>query len=104
MNYLDTVAGINKKYLEWIGSVVRLVPGEVVKKTFQSKSEGRTGRPKCRWAEDVEKDLRELEFKTWRLKAVDREEWTCIIKQVKGSERAVGPRSEQTNELYLKCY
>jgi hypothetical protein len=78
-----------------------MVPGGAVKKTFQSKSEGRTGRTKCRWAEDVEKDLQEVDVKTWRLKAVDREDRTCIIKQAKGSQRAVGPRSEQTNELYL---
>jgi hypothetical protein len=35
-----------------------------------------------------------LEVKTWRQKAVDSEERTSIIRQAKGSQRSVGPRSE----------
>jgi hypothetical protein len=51
--------------------------GRVVKKIFESKLEGRRGRrmgrPRIRWLEDVEKDLREVKFKRWRQKAVNRE-------------------------------
>jgi hypothetical protein len=32
-----------------------------------------------RWLEDVEKDLREMKFKRWRRKAVDREEWASVV-------------------------
>jgi hypothetical protein len=39
-----------------------MVRGKVVKKIFQSKSEGRMGRSKWRWSEDVERGLREMEF------------------------------------------
>ena len=43
----------------------------------------RMGRPKLRWLEDVEKDLRELKFKRWRQMAVDREEWASAINETK---------------------
>ena len=39
--------------------------GRTVKKTFESKLEGsrRTGKPRLRWLEEVEKDLREIKVK-----------------------------------------
>jgi hypothetical protein len=50
--------------------------GMVVKKIVESKPEGRrkNGRPRFRWLEDAEKNLREMKVKRWREKAVDREE------------------------------
>jgi hypothetical protein len=53
-----------------------------VKKIFVGKLEGRRGRgrPRLRWINDVENDLRRLGVKRWRMKALDREEWTSIIK------------------------
>ena len=41
------------------------------------------GRPRMRWLEGVERDLREVKFKRWRQKAVDREEWTSVINPLK---------------------
>lgn len=43
----------------------------------------RRGRPRLRWLEDIEKNLREMKFKRWRQIAVDREEWSSIIKEAK---------------------
>ena len=50
-----------------------------VKKVFESKVEGSRSRrrPRLRWLEDVEK------VKSWRQKAVDREEWESVIKEAK---------------------
>jgi hypothetical protein len=47
-----------------------------VKKIFEEKLEGRRGggRPRLRWINDVEDDLRELGVKRWRTKALEREE------------------------------
>jgi hypothetical protein len=54
-------------------------------KVSESKPEGgrRRGRPRQKWLEDVEKDLREMKVKRWRQKAVDREEWAFVIKEAK---------------------
>ena len=41
------------------------------------------GRPRLRWINDVEDDLRKLGVKRWRTKAMEREEWASIIKEAK---------------------
>jgi hypothetical protein len=48
----------------------------VVKKIFDSKPEGRrkVGRPRLRWLDGVEDDLRVMKIKRWRKKAQNREE------------------------------
>jgi len=40
-------------------------------------------RPRLRWINDVEDDLRKLGVKRWRTKALDREEWASIIREAK---------------------
>jgi len=40
-----------------------------------------------RWLEDVEKDRWEMKVKSWRQKAVDREEWAFVIKEAKALRR-----------------
>jgi hypothetical protein len=51
--------------LEWIGHAVIMDQGRTAKTIFESEPEGSTrrGRPRLRWVEDVEKDLREMEFR-----------------------------------------
>jgi hypothetical protein len=45
----------------------------VVKITFENKPKSRrkVGRPRLRWLEDVQDDLRELTAKSWRQKVND---------------------------------
>ena len=56
-----------------------------VKKIFEGKLEGRRskGRPRLRWINDVEDDLRKLGVKRRRVKALNREEWASIIREDK---------------------
>jgi len=51
--------------LEWLGHVIRMNETRSVKKTFDGKLEGRRGkgRPRLRWINDVEDDLRKLGVK-----------------------------------------
>jgi hypothetical protein len=54
-----------------------------VKKIFEGKLEGRRdrGRPRLRWINDVEDDLRKLGVKRWRTKVMDRVEWASIVRE-----------------------
>ena len=81
----DIVNVIKIRRLEWLGHVVRMDETRSVKKIFEGKLEGRRGRgrPKRRWINDVEDDLRKLGVKRWRTKALEREEWASIIKEAK---------------------
>jgi len=56
-----------------------------VQNVFVGKLEGRRGRgrPRLRWRNDVEDDLRKLGVKRWRMKALDREEWASIVREAK---------------------
>ena len=81
----DIVSIIKIRRLEWLGHVIRMNETRSVKKIFEGKLEGRRGRgrPRLGWINDVEYDLRKLSVKRWRTKALEREEWTSIIKAAK---------------------
>ena len=67
-----------------VGHVIRMnETRSIIKKIFEGKLEGRRGkgRPKFRWINDVEDDLRKFGVKRWRTKALDREEWASIIRE-----------------------
>jgi hypothetical protein len=50
-----------------------------------STPEGRrsVGRPKMRWLDDAEKDLRKMRISGWRGKARRRDEWKSVLREVK---------------------
>ena len=68
--------------MEWFGHVIRMNEIRSVKKVFEGKLEGRRGigRPRLRWINDLEENLRQLGVKRWRMKALDREEWASITR------------------------
>ena len=76
---------IRIRRLEWLGHVIRINETRSIKKIFEGKLERRRGRgrPRLRWTDDVEDDLRKLGVKRWRTKALDREEWASIIREAK---------------------
>jgi hypothetical protein len=39
------------------------------------------GRPRLRWLDCVENDLKTLRVRRWRKRAEDREEWAIILKE-----------------------
>jgi hypothetical protein len=49
-----------------------------------SKPEGRrsVGRPKMRWLDDVEEDLRKMTIGGWRGKARRRDGWKSVLREV----------------------
>ena len=81
----DIVTVIKIRRLEWIGHIIRMNETRSVKKIFEGKLEGRRGRgrPRLRWINDVEDDLRKLGVKRWRAKALNREQWASILREAK---------------------
>jgi hypothetical protein len=69
--------------LEWAGHVVRLDDERMVKRVFLENPGGRRkpGRPRLRWLDFVEDDLKTLGVRRWRKRAEDREEWAIILKE-----------------------
>jgi hypothetical protein len=73
----DIVSVIKVRRLEWLGHIIRMNETRTVKKMFEEKLGGRRGRgrPRLRWMDVVEDDLRNMRIKRWRIKALDRVEW-----------------------------
>jgi hypothetical protein len=85
---LDIDAEIKKARLRWFGHVERMSEDRVIKKLYMSKPEGRSvGRPKMRWLDDVEEDLRKMRISGWRGNARIRDEWKSVLREVKVLQR-----------------
>jgi hypothetical protein len=86
------VAEVTKARLRWLGQVERMPEDRVIKKLYMSKPEESrsVGRPKMRWLDDVEEDLRKMRISGWRGKARKRDERTSVLREVnQGSSRIV---------------
>jgi hypothetical protein len=46
-------------------------------------SERRTGRPRLRWLDDVESDLKKMKVNGWKEKMRNREQWSLVVKEAK---------------------
>jgi hypothetical protein len=57
----------------------------IIKKLLEGKPGGerKKGRPRLRWINDVESDVRNMGIKRWRSRALDRIEWASIMRQAK---------------------
>jgi hypothetical protein len=68
-----------------VGYVVRMEENRMVKSVSEGHPGGmrKTGRPRNRWLDDTEKDLRLMKVKRWRYKATEREVWAEIIWEAK---------------------
>jgi hypothetical protein len=76
-----------------------------VKKTFEGKLEGRRGRgrPRLRWINGVEGDLRKPGAKRWRTKGLDRVEWASFVREGKGKLKGPwGYRKKKNKSLTNK--
>jgi hypothetical protein len=68
--------------LRWLGHLERMPEQRTPKMLMDINMEGqrKKGRPKKRWYEEAQKDLREKGVQNWRTKAKDRKKWKEIIK------------------------
>jgi hypothetical protein len=46
-------------------------------------SKRRKGRPRMRWLDNVESDLKKMKVKGWKEQMRDREQWRVVVEQAK---------------------
>ena len=65
--------------------VKRMSEGRMPKMILNSKIDSgrRRGRPRKRWIDDLESDLRSLGIRNWKAKARNRNEWKAVVRETK---------------------
>jgi hypothetical protein len=76
----DIVRQIKSRRLAWLGNVARMEGHRVTRRVMEWKPMGRrmSGRPRKRWIDDVEEDVRTRGVRGWRSIVNDRTEWKKI--------------------------
>jgi hypothetical protein len=76
---------VKARRISWIGHVERTEDSRMPKRVMREKTYTRRkrGRPKVRWLDDVQEDLREMGIEGWSRKAQDRDQWRRIAQEAK---------------------
>jgi hypothetical protein len=77
---IDLATVIKTLQLRWLGHVCRMGEQRYPKKPLDGKPGKRRkrGKPRTRWIDNVEDDLKKMRIKRWRLRTADRREWRGI--------------------------
>jgi hypothetical protein len=67
---------VKARRISWISHVERLEDSRMPKRVMRERiyTKRKRGRPKVRWLDDVQEDLREMGVQGWRGKAQDRDQ------------------------------
>jgi hypothetical protein len=81
----NIISDIKTRRCEWLGHVVRIEDLRLPKKILNVKldEKRKIARPKLRWFDDVQTDIRTLGIMRWMYKAQDRLEWARITSEAK---------------------
>jgi hypothetical protein len=77
----DIVRVIKSQRISWLGHVERMEDNAMLKGRLYSKR--RKGRPRMRWLDDVESNLKKMEVKRLKEKMRDREQWRLVVEEAK---------------------
>ena len=88
----DIINFIKINRLRWAGHVAWMDDKEIIKRILNSNPGGQRGRgrPKLRWIDGVEHDLRKIRCKNWKMVAQDRR-LMAFVRGGQGPLRAVVP-------------
>jgi hypothetical protein len=101
----DIISVIKLRRLEWLGHVMIMNETRVARKILDDKPGGkrRIGRPRLRWTDDVEEDLRSMGIKRWRTKSFKQRRMGIDQKGSQGqTQRAVVLQEEDEIFMILK--
>jgi hypothetical protein len=76
---------IKIKRLAWAGHLVHMNSDRTIKKIFNTKLDGvrSVGRPKLRWKDGVDQDIRILGVKNWKKVTLNRDERAKLLKKAR---------------------
>lgn len=79
----NIVTSIKIRRLEWVGHLIRMEDERMAKMIFTGTLEGKRdrGRPRLRWLDCIEEDLRKVGIRRWRKRAEDRSDWAIVLKE-----------------------
>ena len=92
--------------VEWLGQLIRMESNRIPKIGLDTKLNGgrKVGRPKLRWLDDVQADLKTTGIKGWTKKAQNRSEWMDVIRWVevklRGWNAIEGEEEEEEEESW----
>ena len=71
--------------IKWLGHIQRMDQARPTRKLLDWKPMGTrpVGRPRQRWQEDVNEDLKKLKVKNWKVTAKDRRTWRDLAEKAK---------------------
>jgi len=86
-NESNIVNYIKVKRLALAGHLARINDDRTLKKIFNTKPDGArsVGRPKLRWEDGVDQNMRILGVKNWKV-ALNRDEWAQILKKARAHQ------------------
>lgn len=81
----DIVRFVKTQRLAWLGHVERMSEERVPKKLLHGNMDGKRkrGRPRKRWMQDVEEDIKTMRIVRWWEKVQNRREWTGVLREAK---------------------
>jgi GTP1/Obg family GTP-binding protein len=81
----DIVRFIKSQRIRRLGHVERIEDNAMLKRMLKGRlySKRRKGRPRMRWLDNVESDLKKMEVKGWKEKMRDREQWRLVVEEAK---------------------
>ena len=81
----DIINYVKSKRIQWLGHMERMDDNRNTKKIFKGQCHGQRsrGRPKKRWLDEVERDLKSMKIKNYKTKAYDRLLWRKIVREAK---------------------
>jgi len=87
-NKTHVVTYIEVKRLAWAGHLVIMNNDRTLKKMFNTKPDAvrSVGRPKLRWEDGVDQNIRILGVKNWKKVALNRDEWAKLLKKARTNQ------------------
>ena len=81
----DIVRFIKSGRIRWAGHIQRMNEDRIPKQVFRSRMEGRRiqGRPRNRWQDQLERDLKNIGVRKWKETAQDRKKWKGVVLEAK---------------------